>query len=80
MQIRGFAELRQRVEQQDKAVQDQQKALKEIQTFITGIQHKHELTTASKIQDYKRRHMQLAARVLRVGIFDHYLSNLLQQS
>ena len=47
-------------------MQDQQKALKEIQSFITSIQHKHELTTAYKIQDYKRRHMQLAARVLRV--------------
>jgi len=66
LQIRGFAELRQRVEQQDKAVQDQQKALKEIQTFIGAIQDKHDFTTASKIQDYKRRHMQLAARVLRI--------------
>jgi len=66
LQIRGFVELRQRVEQQDRAAQDQQKALKEIQNCINVIQQKHELNTAVKIQEYRRRHMQLAARVLRI--------------
>jgi len=66
VQARGFGDLKLRIEQQEKAAKDHEDKLKEVQKLINMIQHKHQVGTIVKIDAYKRRHMDLASRILHV--------------
>ncbi|KAL6080008.1 Nuclear pore complex protein Nup98-Nup96 [Balamuthia mandrillaris] len=66
VQARGFSDLKLRIQAQDKTAARHQEALQEVFAVLNEIQQKHELSTTVKVEEYKRRHMQLASRVLRI--------------
>jgi len=76
VQAKLFGDLKTRVEEQVKTNKNHEKALQTIELIIEQIQQKHELNTLVKIEEYKRRHMELSARVLRIMKKVDLLQNL----
>ena len=62
----GFGDIQKRVNFQDNQTQAYEALLKKIQTKLSGLQRKHEVDTAVKILECKRKHLQLTHRVLKI--------------
>lgn len=64
----GFEDLKKRMESQNDMTEMQRIKLDEIEAKMNDIMQFHLLQTASKVREFKRRHIQLAQRVLTVRI------------
>lgn len=62
----GFEDLKKRMESQNDMTELQRIKLNEIEAKMGEIMQFHMLQTASKVREFKRRHIQLAQRVLTV--------------
>jgi hypothetical protein len=62
----GFEDLKKRMESQNEMTELQRIKLNEIEAKMGEIMQFHMLQTASKVREFKRRHIQLAQRVLTV--------------
>jgi nuclear pore complex protein Nup54 len=62
----GFKDLKIRIQEQDKMTAQQLSTLKDIELYITRLHQKHNLDTTLKLEEYKRRHLELTRRVVRV--------------
>ncbi|KAF9429757.1 hypothetical protein BGZ94_009589 [Podila epigama] len=60
----GFEDLKKRMESQGEMTEIQRIKLDEIEAKMNNIMQFHQLQTASKVREFKRRHIQLAQRVL----------------
>ncbi|KAG0288145.1 hypothetical protein BGZ96_008044 [Linnemannia gamsii] len=60
----GFEDLRKRMETQNDMTEMQRIKLEEIEAKMNQIMQFHMLQTANKVREFKRRHIQLAQRVL----------------
>ncbi|KAG0337610.1 hypothetical protein BG004_007570 [Podila humilis] len=60
----GFEDLKKRMESQNDMTEMQRIKLNEIENKMNDIMQFHLLQTASKVREFKRRHIQLAQRVL----------------
>ncbi len=63
----GFEDLKKRMECQNDMTDMQRIKLDEIEVKMNEIMQFHLLQTASKVREFKRRHIQLAQRVLTVS-------------
>lgn len=66
VQAVGFKDLKIRIQEQDKMTVQQLTTLKNIELYIAQLQQKHSLDTALKLEEYKRRHLELKRRVVYV--------------
>ena len=64
----GFDDLKKRMEAQNDMTEMQRIKLEEIEAKMSQITQFHMLQTASKVREFKRRHIQLAQRVLAVSL------------
>jgi nuclear pore complex protein Nup54 len=62
----GFDDVQKRMDEQHKLSEAHSAKLAELETILKDIQKKSQLDTAVKLEDYKRRHMQTAQRVIKV--------------
>lgn len=62
----GFDDVQKRMDEQHKLSEAHAAKLAEIQTLIKEIQKRSQLETAVKLDEYKRKHMQAAQRVIKV--------------
>jgi nuclear pore complex protein Nup54 len=62
----GFKDLKIRIQEQDKMTAQQLSTLKDIELYIAQLHQKHNLDTTLKLEEYKRRHLELTRRVVRV--------------
>ncbi|KAG0320423.1 hypothetical protein BGZ99_004510 [Dissophora globulifera] len=60
----GFEDLKKRMESQNEMTEMQRIKLQEIETKMSEINQFHSLQTVAKVKEFKRRHIQLAQRVL----------------
>ncbi|KAF9905349.1 hypothetical protein EC991_001714 [Linnemannia zychae] len=60
----GFEDLKKRMESQNEMTEIQRIKLEEIEVKMNEIMQFHMLQTANKVREFKRRHIQLAQRVL----------------
>ena len=63
----GFDDVQKRMDEQHKLSEAHSAKLAEIETMIKEIQKKSQLETAVKLEEYKRKHMQAAQRVIKVS-------------
>jgi nuclear pore complex protein Nup54 len=63
----GFEDLKKRMETQNDMTEMQRIKLEEIEAKMSQIMQFHMLQTANKVREFKRRHIQLAQRVLTVS-------------
>jgi len=68
VQATGFGDLKSRIAAQEEMTGQQQQALDEIGKYISKLQQQHELTTTVKIEEFRRKHMELAHRVLQLMV------------
>lgn len=64
--ISGFEGLKKRLEDHDKLIKAHQSAVEEIEQFVVQTKRKHEYNTIEKLDEYKRKHKELAHRLLQV--------------
>jgi nuclear pore complex protein Nup54 len=69
----GFDDVQKRMDEQHKLSEAHSAKLAELEAILKNIQRKSQLEIAKKLEEYKRRHMQTAQRVIKVNI--HYLNN-----
>ncbi|KAJ3114447.1 hypothetical protein HDU96_002067 [Phlyctochytrium bullatum] len=62
----GFADLKKRMEQQEVAGQAHKAKLLDLMKQLEKVERKHYLETSIKLEEYKRRHLELSHRVLRI--------------
>lgn len=65
----GFEDLKKRMETQNDMTEMQRIKLDEIEVKMNEIMQFHLLQTATKVREFKRRHIQLAQRVLTVRAY-----------
>lgn len=63
----GFDDVQKRMDEQHKLSEAHSAKLAEIEAMIKEIQKKSQLETAVKLDEYKRKHMQAAQRVIKVS-------------
>ena len=68
----GFDDLKKRMESQNDMTEMQRIKLEEIEVKMNQIMQFHMLQTANKVREFKRRHIQLAQRVLTVRLISFY--------
>jgi len=66
VQATGFSDLRARIVEQDKMASNQEKALQDANKLLDHMKQRHEVTTLAKLEQYRRRELELANRVLKV--------------
>ena len=71
----GFGDLERRVKQQQAQVYAYRNILHSIQEKLGTIQQKHDLTTSTKLEDCRRRHIALARRALALAAQVQVLKN-----
>jgi nuclear pore complex protein Nup54 len=64
----GFDDVQKRLDQQHRLSEAHSAKLAEIQEILKKIQLKDMLETATKLAEYKRKHMEAAQRVIKVRI------------
>ncbi|KAJ3329452.1 hypothetical protein HDU76_007887 [Blyttiomyces sp. JEL0837] len=62
----GFEDLKKRISQQDSCTMVHRSKLEDISEQLDSIERKHHLETATKVEEFKRRHAELAHRVLKI--------------
>lgn len=63
----GFDDILKRIEIQSKQVEIHQETLKETTERLAAVKRQYELGTLVKLEEHKRRHTDLAERLLRVS-------------
>ncbi|KAL7324758.1 hypothetical protein PS15p_209903 [Mucor circinelloides] len=71
----GFDDVQKRMDEQHKLSEAHSAKLAEIETMIKEIQKKSQLETAVKLEEYKRKHMQAAQRVIKFLKYAQVLRN-----
>ncbi|KAK4512736.1 ubiquinol--cytochrome-c reductase subunit 6 [Mucor velutinosus] len=71
----GFDDVQKRMDEQHKLSEAHSAKLAEIETTIKEIQKKSQLETAVKLDEYKRKHMQAAQRVIKFLKYAQVLRN-----
>ncbi|KAL7752521.1 hypothetical protein RI367_002055 [Sorochytrium milnesiophthora] len=69
----GYAGVKRRIEQQESHIQNMNARLNEISVSFDRIRTLHEVDTQCKLADYRRRHQELSARLLRLMRTIHVL-------
>jgi len=73
--VRGFWELGQRMQMQDKALEALRLRMHEVNAALAAIKEKHELDASVRAQRAREKHVQLARRVLRLAVTVQTLRN-----
>jgi len=73
--VRGFWELGQRMQMQDKALEALRLRMHEINSSLNAIKEKHELDSSVRAQKARERHVELSRRVLRLAVTVQTLRN-----
>lgn len=71
----GFKDLDLRVKSQEQQVNSFRVALHDIQSKLEAIQNRHDLTTSTKLEDCRRRHIALSRRALSLAARVQVLKN-----
>ncbi|KAI8328704.1 nucleoporin complex subunit 54-domain-containing protein [Choanephora cucurbitarum] len=71
----GFDDIKKRMDQQQRLSEAHNAKLDEIQILLKEIQRKSQLETTKKIEEYKRRHMQTAQRLVTLLKYAQVLRN-----
>ncbi|KAJ3127382.1 hypothetical protein HK101_005585, partial [Irineochytrium annulatum] len=71
----GFEDIKKRIAQQDEANRAHRAKLEEIDSKLDSLERKHQLETTVKLDEFRRRHTELARRVLFVMRRVHVLRN-----
>lgn len=66
VQATGFSDLKKRIEQQDQMVSQQADTLQNAGKLLDHIKQRHETSTLAKIEQFRRRELELANRLLKV--------------
>jgi len=64
VEAKGFQSLKERVSIQDKATNEHIKKLEEIESILTKLQQKHEVSTLWRLEQYTKKHRELFRRTL----------------
>lgn len=68
----GFEDVQKRMDQQQRLSEAHSEKLLQIQDILKKIQLKDMLETATKVAEYKRKHMEAAQRVIKVKVWDDF--------
>jgi len=66
VQVVGFSDLKARIVEQDKMALAQERTLQDAGKLLDHTKQRHEVHTLAKLEQYKRRQFELAARFLKV--------------
>eukprot|EP00026_Physarum_polycephalum_P002445 Phypoly_transcript_02451.p1 GENE.Phypoly_transcript_02451~~Phypoly_transcript_02451.p1 ORF type:complete len:426 (-),score=78.36 Phypoly_transcript_02451:230-1507(-) len=66
VQACGFEDLKQRIAEQNKLTNQQSQTLQDATKLIDHIRHEHTNNTMAKLDDYKRRQLEISQRLIRV--------------
>jgi len=66
VQAAGFSDLKVRIIEQDRMASQQEKALLDAGKLLDHIKQRHEVSTLIKLEQYRRRELELANRFLKV--------------